>query len=244
MNFLASSCIGEDDIKEGKMVRNVSRIFLCFLILFFLAVLSQDRICFADAITDVPDCTNGDCPPPPNCTNGDCPPPPDCTNGDCPPPPPDCTNGDCPPPPNCTNGDCPPEDPPADCCCVGSNLPGTTRICCCRSTDLDTVTCRKSLVLSTDLPEFHNTIDDITMDGFRPRSCDSLLQKFCNPRVETVCTKKKGKRICEKVVKRICVALEHACQYRFCGPDWFPFEEPTPDKEGCAWWTQIRECDQ
>lgn len=201
------------------MDRTVSRLFLFFLVLYSFIILSQNRICFADEITDVPNCTNGDCSPP-GCTNGDC------------------------SPPECTNGDCTPEAPPDDCCCVGSNLPGTMRICCCRSADLDTVKCRKSLVLSTDLPEFHSTIADVTLDGFRSRSCESLLQKFCNPRVETICTRKKGKKICEKVVKRICVALEQICQYRFCGPDWFPYEEPTPDREGCEWWTQIRECDQ
>jgi hypothetical protein len=50
-----------------------------------------------------------------------------------------------------------------------------------------------------------------------------------------------GKEV-EKVVKRICSALDLVCQYRFCGPGWFPFDEPTPEKDGCGWWDQIREC--
>src|SRR4030042_5041748 len=165
-----------------------------------------------------------------------------CTNGDCPPPPPDCTNGDCPPPPpDCTNGDCP-QEPPVDCCCVGSNLPDTTRVCCCPSTDFETVNCRESLVLSAGYPEFHSTIADVTLDGFRPRACGELLKKFCDPPVEDVCTTKKGKKVCKKVVKHICVLLEQICQYRFCGPDWFPYDEPAPDKAGCEWWTHIRDC--
>jgi hypothetical protein len=212
------------------MVRNVSRMGLCIFVFCFCAVLSANVICIAQ--TTPPDCTNGDCPPPP----------PDCTNGDCPPPPPDCTNGDCPPPPpDCTNGDCPPE-PPVDCCCVGSNLPDTTRVCCCRSADLDTVQCRESLVLDIADPEFHITLVDETLEGLRPRSCDPLLQRFCNPPVEEVCKWKRGQRICEKVINRVCTALDQVCQYRFCGPEWFPFDEPAPDKDGCGWWDQIREC--
>ena len=190
---------------------------------------------------DDPGCTNGDCPPDPGCTNGDCPPDPGCTNGDCPPDP-GCTNGDCPPDPGCTNGDCPPEEPPVDCCCVGSNLPGTTRVCCCRSSDLDTVNCRDSSVLNTGLPEFHQTNADVTMDGFRPRRCDGLLHTFCNPPVEEVCKWRFGRRICERVVKRVCAALDQVCQYNFCGPNWFPYDAPTPDQAGCEWWDQIREC--
>ena len=201
------------------MVKNVPRNFLCIFVFCFCAVFSPNVICLAQT-TPPPDCTNGDCPPPP----------PDCTNGDCPPPPPDCTNGDC------------PEEPPVDCCCVGSNLPDTTRVCCCLSADLDTVNCRESLVLDTGYPEFHATIVDETLDGFRPRNCGVLLQRFCNPPVEEVCTRKKGQRTCEKVVKRVCATLDQACQYRFCGPEWFPYDEPTPDKDGCGWWDQIRKC--
>ena len=53
---------------------------------------------------------------------------------------------------------------------------------------------------------------------------------------------RRGRRSCEKVVKRVCAVLDQACQYRFCGPGWFPFDEPTPAKDGCGWWDQIREC--
>ena len=199
------------------MVRNVSRIVLCIIVFCFFAFFSPNMICLAQT-TDVPSCTNGDCSGPPSCTNGDC------------------------SPPDCTNGDCGSDEPPTDCCCVGSNLPGTIRVCCCRSADLDTVQCRESLVLDTDETEFHITLVDETLDGFRPRNCDALLQRFCNPPVEEVCTRKKGQRTCEKVVKRVCAALDQACQYRFCGPVWFPYDEPTPDKDGCGWWDQILEC--
>ena len=199
------------------MVRNVPRIVLCILVLCFFAFFSPNMICHAQT-TDPPSCTNGDCSGPPSCTNGDC------------------------APPSCTNGDCTPDYSLADCCCVGSNLPGTIRTCCCRSADLDTVQCRESLVLDTGLPEFHTTLVDETLDGFRPRNCDALLQRFCNPPVEEVCTRKKGQRTCEKVVKRVCAVLDQSCQYRFCGPGWFPFDEPTPAKDGCGWWDQILEC--
>lgn len=199
------------------MVRNVPRMLLCIFVFCFFAVFSPNVICLAET-TDVPGCTNGDCSGPPSCTNGDC------------------------APPGCTNGDCGPDAPPTDCCCVGSNLPGTIRDCCCRSADLDTLQCRESLVLDTSSPEFHITLVDETLDGFRPRNCDALLQRFCNPPVEEVCTGKRGKRTCQKVVKRVCMAIDQVCQYRFCGPEWFPYDEPTPDKEGCGWWDQIREC--
>jgi hypothetical protein len=54
--------------------------------------------------------------------------------------------------------------------------------------------------------------------------------------------RRKGQIICEKVVKRVCAKLDQVCQYNFCGPDWFTYDEPTPDKAGCEWWDQIREC--
>ena len=214
------------------MVRNLPSLLLCMLVIS-LAAIWANPIVFPAQAAD-PDCTNGDCPPPP----------PDCTNADCPPPPPDCTNADCPPDPGCTNADCPPGEPPTDCCCVGSNLPGTTRVCCCRSDDFDTVNCRESLVLSTDQPEFHSTTAEVSLEGFRPRRCDVLLQRFCDPPAEEVCTRRRGQRVCEKVVKRACVTLNRVCQYRFCGPDWFPYDEPAPVKTGCEWWDQIRECRQ
>jgi hypothetical protein len=203
------------------MLRNLPRLLLCIFVSIFLPVVSTSVIGFAAETTDVPTCSNGDCPPPPACSNGDCPPPPTCSNGDC------------------------PEEPPIDCCCVGSNLPGsTTRVCCCRSVDLDTVNCRESEVLNTTNPEFHSTIAEVTMDGFRPEKCNVLLQKYCDPPVEEVCTRRYGKRICERVVKRVCTLLDQVCQYNFCGPDWFPYDEPTPDMAGCEWWDQIRECPQ
>ena len=192
------------------MLRNLTRLLLCIFVFNLFAIISTNVIGLAAETTEVPDCTNGDCPPPP---------------------------------PDCTNGDCPPEHPPTDCCCVGSNLPDTTRVCCCRSIDLDTVNCRESQVLYTGYPnEFHTTIADVTMDGFRPRKCDVLLKKFCDPPVEEVCMRRKGQIICEKVVKRVCAKLDQVCQYNFCGPDWFTYDEPTPDKAGCEWWDQIREC--
>lgn len=199
------------------MFRKVSGKMLCVFIFCFFAFLSINVMCFAES-TDVPSCTNGDCSGPPSCTNGDC------------------------TPPSCTNGDCTPDYSLSDCCCVGSNLPGTIRTCCCRSADLDTLQCRQSLVLDTNEPEFHMTLVDETLNGFRPRNCDTLLQRFCIPPVEEVCTWKRGKRTCETVVKRICTALDQVCQYHFCGPVWFPFDEPTPNKEGCKWWDNIREC--
>ena len=137
----------------------------CFL---FLRCFFTNMICLAQT-TDPPSCTNGDCSGPPTCTNGDC------------------------APPGCTNGDCEPGDP-SDCCCVGSNLPGTLRVCCCRNAGLDTLQCRLSQVLDTEDPEFHITLAEETLDGFRPRNCDALLQRFCNPPVEEVCTRKKGQR--------------------------------------------------
>lgn len=199
------------------MVRNVPRKMLCIFIFCFFAFLSTNVMCFAQ-ITDVPSCTNGDCSGPPSCTNGDC------------------------TPPSCTNGDCTPDYSLSDCCCVGSNLPGTIRTCCCRSADLDTLQCRVSRVLDTVDPEFHITLADETLDGFRPKKCNTLLNRFCNPPVEERCRWKKGERICENVVKRACTVIEQVCQYNFCGPNWFPYDEPTPDKAGCEWWDQIREC--
>jgi hypothetical protein len=198
------------------MARGLVRLF----VFSFFAFVSTSVIGFAAAAADeAPGCSNGDCPPPPPCSNGDCP-----------------------PPPTCTNGDCPPEEP-VDCCCVGSNVEGTTRVCCCRSTDLDTVNCRDSQVVPPDESgEFHLTIAEATMDGFRPAGCDALLQKFCDPPVEEVCTRKRGLKVCEKVVKRICQFLDQVCQYRFCGPNWFPYDEPAPDTAGCEWWAQIRDC--
>ena len=198
------------------MLRNSTRLSLCIFVFMFFAVISPNVICLAET-TDVPSCTNGDCSGPPSCTNGDC------------------------SPPSCTNGDCTTYEPTTD-CCVGSNLPGTIRVCCCRSTDHDTLQCRESLVLDTDDPEFHITLVDETLIGFRAKSCGTLLGRFCNPPVEEVCKWKRGQRICEKVVKRVCTALDQVCQYNFCGPNWFPYDEPTPDKAGCEWWDQIREC--
>jgi len=188
-----------------------------------------------------PDCTNGDCNPPPDCTNGDCTPPPDCTNGDCTPPP-DCTNGDCNPPPDCTNGDCGVDL--AACCCQGPNTPGTIRVCCCPSDDLSGMTCRESLVLSTGYPNnWHQTLDLVTLTGKRPKACDALLAKFCSPPEEEICTKAKGKKICTRVVKAVCKTLERVCQYRYCGPEWFPYGEAAPDKDGCEWWNKIQLCE-
>jgi len=198
------------------MLRNSTRLSLCIFVFMFFAVISPNVICLAET-TDVPSCTYGDCSGPPSCTNGDC------------------------SPPSCTNGDCTTYEPTTD-CCVGSNLPGTIRVCCCRSTDHDTLQCRESLVLDTDDPEFHITLVDETLIGFRAKSCGTLLGRFCNPPVEEVCKWKRGQRICEKVVKRVCTALDQVCQYNFCGPNWFPYDEPTPDKAGCEWWDQIREC--
>ncbi len=101
----------------------------------------------------------------------------------------------------------------------------------------------KSLVLSTGYPdEFHTTIDDVTMDGFQPGNCDALLLKFCDPPVEEVCANRKWQINCEKGVKRVCAVLDRLCQYRFCGPVWFPYDEPAPDKAGCEWWDHIRKC--
>ena len=104
---------------------------------------------------------------PPTCTNGDCYGPPVCTNGDCGPP--SCTNGDC--------GDL------TGCCCVGPNTPGTNRVCCCPSSNLDGITCRLSLVLDTSSPEFHYTLAQETISGTRPEGCDLLMAQGlpCGP---------------------------------------------------------------
>ena len=156
-------------------------------------------------------------------------------------PPPDCTNGDCPsPPPDCTNGDCPPVED--DCCCAGSNLPGTIRVCCCRSSDLDAVTCRQSLVLDYTGGEFHQTLAEETLEGFRPEGCDVLLSLYCDRPVEEICARRLGRRICERIVKRMCLRLDAVCQYQFCGPEWFPYTEPAPDQASCEWWDQVLEC--
>jgi hypothetical protein len=163
---------------------------------------------------------------PPTCTNGDCYGPPVCTNGDCGPP--SCTNGDC--------GDL------TDCCCIGPNTPGTTRVCCCPSPTLDGMTCRLSLVLDTPPPEFHQTLAQETLSGTRPKGCDVLMTKICNPPEEEVCTKKKGKKVCVKVVKGVCKLLDQICAYKYCGPSWFPFDEPAPDLPTCAWWNKIHDC--
>jgi hypothetical protein len=163
---------------------------------------------------------------PPTCTNGDCYGPPVCTNGDCGPP--SCTNGDC--------GDL------SDCCCIGPNTPGTNRVCCCPSPNLDGITCRLSVVLDTPSPEFHYTLAQETISGTRPENCDALLARYCDRPVEEICVRRLGRRICERVVKRVCVALDKVCQYRFCGPDWFPYDQPAPDSAECEWWDQIRDC--
>jgi len=164
---------------------------------------------------------------PPTCTNGDCYGPPVCTNGDCGPP--SCTNGDC--------GDL------ANCCCVGPNTVGTIRVCCCPSPNLDGMTCRESLVLDTGYPDdWHQTLVQEVLEGIPPRGCDVLRTKLCNPPLEEVCTKAKGKTACRKVVKGICRALDRVCQCKYCGPSWFPFDAPAPDLAGCEWWDNIREC--
>lgn len=165
-------------------------------------------------------------------------PPPGCTNGDCAPP--DCSNGDC-APPGCTNGDCEPPEP-GKCCCVGENQPGDVRVCCCRSADLASMTCRESLVLDTGYPDnWHQTLAQETLDGQRPRACTGLLAKYCDRPVAEVCAGQKVKA-CPKVVAALCRALDRVCLYRFCGPGWFPYDEPTPDRVGCEWWDQIRAC--
>jgi hypothetical protein len=164
---------------------------------------------------------------PPTCTNGDCYGPPVCTNGDC-------------GPPTCTNGDC---GELANCCCVGPNTVGTTRVCCCPSATQDGLTCRLSVVLDTGFPDnWHQTLVQDVLQGTRPRGCDALTAKLCTSPVEEVCTKAKGKRICKQVVKAICKQLDQACRYRYCGPTWFPFDEPAPDLAGCGWWSRIAEC--
>lgn len=172
--------------------------------------------------------------------------PPDCTNGDCPPPPPDCTNGDCPPPPpDCTNGDCPPPEPTDDCCCVGDNQPGDNRVCCCPNDSRDAMTCRLSLVLATGYPdEWHQTLAQESLEGKRPRGCDILMAKYCDPPEEEVCSWQRGKRVCQRILKAQCKILDQVCAYRFCGPTWFPFDAPAPDKAGCGWWDQIYHCRQ
>ncbi len=196
------------------MIRKVLRLSFRVLV-YSVVVLSLPAICTAQSL-------------PPTCTNGDCTPP-------------TCTNGDC-SPPECTNGDCTPAQ--RDCCCVGSNLPGTIRVCCCRSADLAAVNCRESLVLDTADPEFHQTLVDETIEGLRPRNCDALLAQYCNPPIEEICVRRLGRRICERIITRICLRIEEACQYQYCGPEWFPYSEPTPDKVGCEWWDQIVQCTQ
>lgn len=164
---------------------------------------------------------------PPTCTNGDCSGPPVCTNGDCGPP--SCSNGDC--------GDL------ANCCCLGPNTEGTTRVCCCPSPSYDGLTCRLSLVLGTGFPdEWHQTLSQETLPGKRPEACDFLLDKLCDSPVEEVCTMQKRKKVCKKVVKKVCARLAVVCAYRYCGPSWFPFDEPAPDLAGCEWWDNVREC--
>ncbi len=198
--------------------------------------------CVAQTTDPPPGCTNADCPPDPGCTNADCPPDPGCTNADCPPDP-GCTNADCPPDPGCTNADCPPPEPTGDCCCVGDNQPGDIRVCCCRSGSGETVNCRQSLVLETGYPhEWHQTLAEVTLDGRRPKGCDTLLKKFCDPPDKEVCRKEKGKMHCKKMVKAVCEVLDKACRYRFCGPNWFPYEEPAPDLASCGWWNRIHPC--
>ena len=164
---------------------------------------------------------------PPTCTNGDCSGPPVCTNGDC-------------GPPSCTNGDC---GELANCCCLGPNTEGTIRVCCCPSPNLDGMTCRESLVLGTGFPDnWHETLVQETLEGKRPEACDRLLEKFCDPPVENVCAMQKGKKVCKKVLKKFCSTLTNVCAYRYCGPTWFPFDEPTPDMAGCEWWNKVRDC--
>lgn len=169
---------------------------------------------------------------------------PTCTNGDCPPPPPDCTNGDCPPPPpDCSNGDCPPPEGTDACCCVGDNQPGDIRVCCCPNETLDGMTCRQSLVLDTGYPDnWHQVIAQESLEGKRPRFCDLLMPRLCDPPEQMVCTLHFGQQICMKVVKAQCKVLQRLCLYRFCGPEWFPFEAPTPDKASCGWWERIDPC--
>lgn len=164
---------------------------------------------------------------PPTCTNGDCYGPPVCTNGDCGPP--SCTNGDC--------GDL------TNCCCLGPNTEGTVRVCCCPSPNLDGMTCRQSLVLGTGFPDdWHQTLVQETLEGKRIKGCEVQLKKFCDPPVEDVCTIRRGRRVCAKVVKKVCSMLTNVCAYRYCGPSWFPFDEPAPDLEGCEWWNRIHDC--
>jgi hypothetical protein len=164
---------------------------------------------------------------PPTCTNGDCSGPPVCTNGDCGPP--SCTNGDC--------GDL------VNCCCVGPNTVGTMRVCCCPSPNLDGMTCRASVVLDTGFPDnWHQTVAQEVLEGTRPRGCEVLTTKLCDPPVEQVCAKPKGKKTCKVVVRGICRKVDQICQYRYCGPSWFPFDEPAPELAGCEWWHDIRDC--
>lgn len=165
---------------------------------------------------------------PPTCTNGDCYGPPVCTNGDCGPP--SCTNGDC--------GDL------TGCYCVGPNTPGTNRVCCCPSPSLDGMTCRLSLVLDTSSPEFHYTLAQETISGTRPEGCDVLMAALCDPPEEEVCARRRGRRICQRVVKRICLRLEESCGYRYCAPSWFPLGEPAPELDSCEWWDRIAQCTQ
>jgi hypothetical protein len=114
---------------------------------------------------------------------------------------------------------------------VGSNLPDTTRVCCCRSSDLDTVNCRDSLVLSTGYPDnWHQTIAEATLSGKRPKACNFILNRLCA--LENLGNKR----------EKVCTVLGRVCQYRFCGPNWFPYHEPAPDQTGCEWWDQIYPC--
>lgn len=194
----------------------LSSFLLSFIALAAIVFMNIGSGGFAVAQSEPPTCTNGDCSGPPVCSNGDC------------------------APPTCTNGDCTPDQ--HNCCCVGSNLPGTIRVCCCRSDNLAAINCRESLVLNTEESEFHQTLVDETLGGWRPEKCDALLDRYCNPPVEEICVGRLGRRICERFVKRNCIRLEQVCQYRYCGPEWFPYSKPTPDKDGCEWWDKIVQC--
>jgi hypothetical protein len=104
------------------------------------------------------------------------------------------------------------------------------------------MTCRQSLVLDYGYPDnWHQTLAEVTLDGRRPRSCNALLENYCYPPVEEVCAQKKGKG-CPKVVEALCNVLDRVCRFRFCGPEWFPYDEPAPDLAGCEWWDQIYRC--
>jgi len=74
---------------------------------------------------------------------------------------------------SCTNGDC---GELTDCGCLGPNMEGTVRVCCCPSPNLDGMTCRQSLVLGTGFPDnWHQTVAQETLDGERPKGCEGLL---------------------------------------------------------------------